>query len=78
VRTLARTGRARENGTDRETDRGRHAQTGNDQDDDEEDHAHQADGAVLAIQVGLGALLNGRADFLHPRIPSIQPQNPAA
>ncbi len=35
------------------------AQTRHEQDDQEQDHPHDGDGAVLAVQVRLGALLDG-------------------
>ena len=36
--------------------------------DDEDDDADGVDGHVLAVQVGAGAFLDGRRDFLHARI----------
>ena len=32
---------------------------------DQDDHADDADGGVLAVQVGAGAFLDGGGDFLH-------------
>jgi len=61
-------GRARQDGADRKADRGGQAEAGHDGDDHEQHHADDADGAVLAIQVRLRALLDRRGDLLHPRV----------
>ena len=37
-------------------------------DDHEQHHADDGDGGVLAIEIGLGAGLDGRGDFLHAGI----------
>jgi hypothetical protein len=42
----------------------------------EQDAADNGDGGVLAVEVGLGALLNGRGDFLHACIAGGLAENP--
>ncbi len=41
---------------------------GDEGDDQEQHHADDADRAVLAVEVGLRALLDGAGDFLHARV----------
>ena len=68
-------GEPRENGAHREA-AGRgpaQSQTQRDEQDDPDD----GDGGVLPIQIGLGAGLNRRGDFLHARIARGLRQNPA-
>ena len=56
-------GHARQNRADRESDRHKPAEQ---QADDHEDHdADDADGGVLALEIGLRALAHGRGDLLH-------------
>ena len=52
---------------DHEADRGRDVLEDRDQ-DREQDHGDHADDHVLAVQVGLGALLDGARDLLHPLV----------
>ena len=71
VRTLARTetfmpmiaGGAGQHRADDEADGDVDAQ--GDAEDDQDDHADDADGGVLAVQVGPGAFLHGGGDLLH-------------
>ena len=44
-------------------------------DGDEQHHADDGDGGVLAVEVGLGAGLDGRGDLLHARIAGGQLEN---
>ena len=57
-------GRTRQHGADREADRDQPAER--ETDDDEDHHADDADGGVLALEIGLRALAHGRGNFLHP------------
>ena len=49
-----------------------------DGDENRQDHADHGDGFVLAGQVGRGAGLDGRCDFLHPGVARVLRKNPAA
>ena len=71
-------GRARQDRAQREADRGGPAQAGNQAQHEEEHHADDADGAVLAVQVGLRAGLDGGGDLLHARVAGGQGQDGAA
>ena len=81
VRTLARdrdvhadeAGRAGEDSADRKADRDKEPEEVGEQRED--DDADQADGGVLAPQIGLCALAHGGSDFLHPRITGIGGKN---
>ena len=67
--------RAREDGADREAAGGRPVER--EAEDHEQHHADDADGGVLAVQVGVGALLDRRGDFLHARIAGRLRHDPA-
>ena len=60
-------GRAGEHAADDEADAGRDA-AGHERHDDRERNGDAGDDRVLAVQVGLGALLDGAGDLLHPLV----------
>ena len=59
-------GDARQDCADDEADGDLHTERG--AQDDGDDDADDADGGVLAIQIGVGAFLNGGGDLLHARV----------
>ncbi len=68
-------GRTGQHRTDREPDRGVPAEE--DADQHEQHRAGDADGEVLAVEVGARAFLDGGGDFLHPGIARRLPEDPA-
>jgi hypothetical protein len=66
-------GRTRQNGADQVADPDRHAeQQRQHHEDDDADHR---DGAILPVQIGLGAFLNGAGDLLHTLAAGIRGQH---
>ena len=68
-------GQPREHGADEETDGG--VPVEREAEGDTQDRADDADGGVLAVEVGTRPLLNCRSDLLHPRVAGGQFENPA-
>jgi len=68
------TGEPREQRANREAARGRPAEPGK-ADDQEEHDADDEDSAVLAVEVGLGASLDGGGDLLHAGVAGRQAQD---
>ena len=69
-------GHARQHRTDREADGGNRPQRR--RDDHGDDHAHDGNRGVLALEIGLCAFLDGCGDGLHLLVPGIRAENLAA
>ena len=66
-------GQARQNGADREAACRHPVQSQTEH--NEQHHADHGDRRVLAIEIGLGAGLNGRSNFLHSGVAGTETQN---
>src|SRR6266849_10889048 len=69
-------GRPRQDRTERESPSGRPSETRNEADHQEQDYADDAEGGVLAVQVGHGARLNSLRDLAHAVVASRLLQDP--
>ena len=73
-----KSGRTGENRTNRKAHGSIQAKAGNDRDENKNHDPDDCNGSVLACQIGRCTGLDGRCDFLHPRITGRLGQNPTA